>query len=506
MIKLVIWDLDDTLWRGTLADGDDVVLFEHRADLVRRLNQHGVVSSLCSKNDAATARAQVEAFGLWDEFVFPRIAFVPKGEVIAGIIAAMQLRAANVLFVDDNPHNLEEARHRLPDLQTLDIRDADADLRLEAIFSNQAPSRNRIAEYRSLERKQQDRQAATTGSDADFLRSCEIRAVAPPAMTNLDYLDRIAELINRSNQLNYTGSRVDRETLMQEVATSYCWSFFVQDKYGNHGLVGFALITAGSNALKHFAFSCRIMNMGVERYATHVMAQTCPHVVIPDAWRDRMGWGEANWIEDMPFNAAEAQDMIRVALGRVANAEPVMRIMNACQSAGMAHFSAHRDRIDVDVFPRCFALRSFYLSDGEQNDFPPFIVYGAGIDYGDRNWAGLPTAMFESSYELSLSRLCEHLTRKNVQALIFLPPEGLAPEHYPLEGHTPQRTMTLNALWREYAALYPCVTVLDMDEICAPDEMVDVNHAKPEALQTLSALIDVWYEHASAPAEAEEAA
>ena len=56
-IKVVIWDLDDTLWRGTLAEGDAVELFENRAEMVRTLNNRGIVSAICSKNDYQTAMA-----------------------------------------------------------------------------------------------------------------------------------------------------------------------------------------------------------------------------------------------------------------------------------------------------------------------------------------------------------------------------------------------------------------------------------------------------------------
>src|SRR5712691_6797038 len=90
-IKLVIWDLDDTLWRGTLAEGDDVVLFEHRAESVRALNRCGIVSSICSKNDPVSARQTLERMNLWDQFVFPRIAFVPKAAAVRQIIDDMQL-------------------------------------------------------------------------------------------------------------------------------------------------------------------------------------------------------------------------------------------------------------------------------------------------------------------------------------------------------------------------------------------------------------------------------
>ena len=37
-IKVVIWDLDDTLWKGTLAEGDDVQLLENRVAIIKELN------------------------------------------------------------------------------------------------------------------------------------------------------------------------------------------------------------------------------------------------------------------------------------------------------------------------------------------------------------------------------------------------------------------------------------------------------------------------------------
>ena len=64
MVKLVIWDLDDTLWSGTLAEGDDISLHAERAALVRALNAHGVLSSICSKNDPAVAQAKLVELGL----------------------------------------------------------------------------------------------------------------------------------------------------------------------------------------------------------------------------------------------------------------------------------------------------------------------------------------------------------------------------------------------------------------------------------------------------------
>ena len=101
-IKLVIWDLDDTLWSGTLSEGP-VELTDVRCQLVRALDRRGIVNSICSKNDEAAARRRLEEADLWEEFVFARIDWTAKGPRISNLIDDVQLRAENVLFIDDLP-------------------------------------------------------------------------------------------------------------------------------------------------------------------------------------------------------------------------------------------------------------------------------------------------------------------------------------------------------------------------------------------------------------------
>tara|TARA_B110001452_G_scaffold259846_1_gene256682 strand:- start:1152 stop:1451 length:300 start_codon:yes stop_codon:yes gene_type:complete len=92
-VKLIIWDLDDTLWEGTLAEGDTLHLSEFRAEVIRSLNTHGVVNAICSKNNFEMAEERLNQLGLWDEFVFPKISFSPKGPIVKQILEEMHLRA-----------------------------------------------------------------------------------------------------------------------------------------------------------------------------------------------------------------------------------------------------------------------------------------------------------------------------------------------------------------------------------------------------------------------------
>ncbi len=269
-IRLVIWDLDDTFWTGTLSEAP-VTWIASNGALVIELARRGIVSSICSKNDLEAARAVLEAEGLWDHFVFPSIDYDPKGPRIKALVEAVQLRPETVLFIDDNPSNLEEARHCVPGLQVarhLDIPGLDADPRLEG---RPDPDLVRLGQYRSLQRRRTD--AASRGGDvADFLRASDIRVSIEHDV--LSHADRAIELINRTNQLNFTKNRLPEDTAAarEDLATLLgqhdvqAALLRVTDRYGDHGFAGLYVVNSSQRRLDHFCFSCRILGMGVETW------------------------------------------------------------------------------------------------------------------------------------------------------------------------------------------------------------------------------------------------
>jgi FkbH-like protein len=498
MLKLIIWDLDDTLWRGTLADGDAVELHAHRAELVRAFNARGVVSAICSKNDFEAARAKLTEFGLWDEFVFPHIAFTPKPEAIRAILDDMQLRAADVLFVDDNPLNLREVGHVLPELQLLDITAPGADDHLAGLLALQPPGNSRVAAYRSMERRKHDRAAVPSLSNEDFLRSSGITATAPYLMDNLDFAPRIAELINRSNQLNYTGSRVEQaalEAAIIDVVGYDSWSIFAWDEYGRHGLVGFAMVDRAAGRLVHFTFSCRIMHMGIEAYALAKVRAKWPEIDA-SAWEGRFSQAAPDWIADRDFNDPAIRAAILAEQLPQVMAEPAVRIMFDCQSGGIAHYSRFRPAIEFDHNPRVFAMRM--MDDGSWRDqaFPPFLVYGASVDYLDNRWLGRWHLLDRGLYATCVTRLCILLHEQARRLLVVLPPEDAPDDKYRAAlGLSGDRCRYFNALWRKAARENPQhVWVLDLADISEPQEMADVTHCHAGLLQKIAGQVDCWIE------------
>lgn len=260
-IKLVIWDLDETLWQGTFSEGGVAIPEENRR-LLLHLTDAGIVNSICSKNDFAPVMEYLRAQGLEEYFVFPSISWEAKGARIRALIRDMQLRPANVLFLDDNPSNLGEALHFCPELMA-ETPDILPQLRADAEQAGcKDPAHARLQQYRVLEQKHQAREEF--GSNEEFLYKSNVRVCIESDCAA--HLARLHDLLLRSNQLNFTKVRSTQQELSALLAdpTADCGYVSVRDNFGEYGIVGFYAVKDGQ--LVHFVFSCRTLGMGVEQY------------------------------------------------------------------------------------------------------------------------------------------------------------------------------------------------------------------------------------------------
>ena len=158
-VKMVIWDLDDTFWNGTLSE-EGVAVVEASAMAVRALAARGIVSSIASKNDFEAAKDVLEHAGVWEYFVFPSISFDAKGKKVAEIISAASLRAENVLFIDDNLGNLGEARFYNPGIMLARPGEIPRLLEHPRLAGKPDLELKRLRQYRVLQRKFADQSSA----------------------------------------------------------------------------------------------------------------------------------------------------------------------------------------------------------------------------------------------------------------------------------------------------------------------------------------------------------
>jgi len=478
--KLVIWDLDDTLWNGTLAEGDEVEVIDERVELIKALNACGVVNSICSKNDFARAKAVLEKKGLWDLFVFPEIAFEPKGALVQRIIKDMQLRAPDVIFIDDNHLNLREVEHANESIRVVDATTAETNELLRAVLQAYGgKKKSRVEEYRILEQKRGDAQRLALGSNEEFLATCEIKVCIVERTDNLRFAKRIEELINRTNQLNFLKSRVPDGSMPEYIAQSTLhdtFSVFVWDKYGYYGLVGFAAVERRKK-LAHFAFSCRVMNMGIEAaLASHLQRH------FKDLDQMPVASSPTPWIKFLTVDSAEFKE-ISAGQDETGEALPV-RIMANCQSGSIAHYLG-LPGVDWDNWPRVFSIGSLFNKGVPDDGFKQLSIYGAFNDYSSTYWKVAPTvADYTRAVQLFVRSIPE-----GGAAISLLPPENFTAVD---SAFSPEMFAAFNKIWRDAAAANDQLAVLDIYEMEPfATLMKDPRHYSPSQLLSISRRLKV---------------
>lgn len=294
--KLIIWDLDDTFWDGTLSEGS--VRFKNdNLHLIEELTTKGIMNSICSKNDAINVKSEFLTKGYikyWQMFVFPSINWSSKGQRVKSIIESMQLREENVIVIDDNISNIQEIKFYCPNIMSAypeQIQKIAKDLYLVNDYDLEHV---RLKQYKVLEVKNKDKLLSNSSND-EFLRNSKIKICIKNDCA--ENIDRIEHLILRTNQLNFTKKRVNKDVLKDIFLQPDKYEFayvMAEDKYGSYGICGFYVLDKSVNKLEHFLFSCRIMNMGIEQFVYKFLGKPDIQIIPPVSSKLEE---EADWIE-----------------------------------------------------------------------------------------------------------------------------------------------------------------------------------------------------------------
>jgi len=268
--KCVVFDLDNTLWDGILVEGE-VRLRPGIAELFAALDRRGILISVASKNAHDEALARLTALGIEDYVLFPHINWGPKSESLRGIAKAIDIGLDTLVFVDDNPFERAEVARSLPEIEVL------PDSSIPTLLDHprlQGSSTPEAATRRLMYRESMQRAAAEVAFGDDylsFLRDCGIRVELRPDRP--EDFDRIAELVQRTNQLNFSGRKYGRDDIAAILADPGVERYVltVDDKFGSYGTVGFCLaVREGAQVtVRDFMLSCRVQGKFVEQALFH---------------------------------------------------------------------------------------------------------------------------------------------------------------------------------------------------------------------------------------------
>lgn len=275
-VKLIIVDLDDTLWRGVAAEDSMPNYIRTEgwpAGFIEALlffKRRGGLLAISSKNEHdATIKRFKEIWGdriTVDDFVAVKINWSPKSESISEILSETNILAKNALFIDDNPREIDEVKSQIPDIRCLSGTPYDwRRIILQSpetqvpFISNESRQRTEMVKARI----NREVQAKTVDRD-EWLRSLNIQETVTVIQSTSDrQFPRTMELINKTNQFNTTGKRWELgefESLFQK--GGMCLLAALKDKTIDNGIIGIAIVRPG--AIEQVVLSCRVFGLGAE--------------------------------------------------------------------------------------------------------------------------------------------------------------------------------------------------------------------------------------------------
>lgn len=284
--KLIVLDLDETLWGGIVGDdgwenlqlGGHDPIGEAFVDFQRALKglmRHGVLLGIVSKNTESVALEAIEkhpemVLGA-DDFAGWRINWNDKAQNLADLVAGLNLGLDSAVFIDDNPVERARVRDALPQVavphwpkdKTL-YRTALTELPYFDFKVLTEEDRQRTKMYVATRKRQQS--MAKVGSFNEWLET--LGTCVTFERLNSTNLGRTVQLLNKTNQMNLTTRRIAEAEFEQWANTEgrRVWVFRVTDKFGDQGLTGvLSLDPEGKRArIVDFILSCRVMGRRVE--------------------------------------------------------------------------------------------------------------------------------------------------------------------------------------------------------------------------------------------------
>ena len=283
--KLLVLDLDNTLWGGVIGDdGADKIVLGRETPLAEaytafqeyclRLRQRGVLLAVCSKNDEAIAR---QGFAHPDSVLKPehfsafKANWEPKHENILAIARELNLGVDSFVFVDDNPAERAIVKAQVPGVAVPDVGSEVAGF--ISILESQRYFETLSLGAEDLQRaelyEQNSHRAAMESKFAnygEYLDSLEMKAEIGEFCAT--YMDRIAQLTNKSNQFNLTTRRYTLAEIEAAGRDPKQIGIYgkLSDCFGDNGLVSVVLGSVDGEQLNLdlWLMSCRVLKREME--------------------------------------------------------------------------------------------------------------------------------------------------------------------------------------------------------------------------------------------------
>lgn len=284
--KIIILDLDDTLWGGIVGDlgweniklgGHDPVgeAFVDFQKTLKSYKNKGVLLAIVSKNDENKA---LEVFDKHPEMLLRRDDFAgwkinwgDKAANIAALMKDVNLGFESAVFIDDNPSERARIKESFPEILVPEMPQDNMlfvktlhslDCFNTAFFSEEDLSRNRMY----AEEKNRRSEKAIFRNIEDWIKTTGIKVCVEKL--NITNIERTVQLLNKTNQMNLSTRRMTEKELTEwaDEKPHFMWTFTVSDKFGNSGLTGILGLNVIGDVcrIEDFVLSCRVFGRKIE--------------------------------------------------------------------------------------------------------------------------------------------------------------------------------------------------------------------------------------------------
>ena len=314
-VKCVAWDLDNTLWKGVLIEdtSQGCRVREEALELVRALDERGIIQTVVSKNDHDEAWALVTELGLQDYFLYPAINWGQKSLNLQQIAKRLNINIDTFALIDDSPFERAEVKDALPMVRVYSEQQLGEVLGLPEfdVPITEMSRKRRLSYLAEVEREQAA--AEFSGDYLEFLRRCgmRMRLFVPEEEAQVV---RCMELVQRSNQLNLSKRDYSEQEFRALLATPgiTCVAIECGDRFGHYGIVGFAAVDERPETplVRDYVLSCRVAQKRVEHtffewLAEREAAQGRTRLRAELVRTDRNG-ALVKVFEELPFEAVES--------------------------------------------------------------------------------------------------------------------------------------------------------------------------------------------------------
>lgn len=293
--KLVVTDLDGTLWGGVVGDdGWQSVRLDARSDgygflrmqrFLKNLRTNGTVLAIASKN---TSDVALEVFAKRPEMLLKESDFAAieinwerKSDNIRRILQNLNMTTSQVVFLDDNPGERFEVATSLPEIYVPELpKDPGERISMlldSGLFDMHSVGREDKLRTRYYEQERtRKKKLESVGDYGTFLRGLELK-LFPMAIE--DNRDRVVKLINKTNQFNLTARRHGWSDIVEIVGNGGIGICFrLEDRFGDYGIISVLLASAERDKtlrIDTWVMSCRVMGRTVERAIFGYVLRQC---------------------------------------------------------------------------------------------------------------------------------------------------------------------------------------------------------------------------------------